>query len=182
MTSPEHESGTDRVAEVAGRLGRKVSHIINVQGDEPAIAPALIDRLADTLRQHRKLPMVTAANVITDAAELASPHCVKVTLTQDGDALYFSRSVIPYPLSAAVPEIVYYRHQGIYGYARRFLAEFVRWKPSVYEKAERLEQLRALEHGAKIRVLITEHPSLGVDVPGDVESAEQTLSAQHLSA
>ena len=177
MTRDDHQSGTDRIAEVAARLGQKVSHVINIQGDEPTVSPALIDRLAQALRRDAKLEMVTAANVLTDPDEIAHPNCVKVVLAKNGDALYFSRSVIPHPFGATadLAGTAYHRHQGIYGYERRFLAKFVRWRPSGYERAERLEQLRALEHGVRIRVLVTEYSSLGVDAPEDVARVEQHL-------
>ena len=179
MTSDHHTSGTDRVAQVAARLERGVPHCINIQGDEPTISPKLIDRLAEALRRDRQLEMVTAANGLTDPEEIQNPNCVKVVLAKDGRALYFSRSVIPHPfgLAADAPGVPYYRHQGIYGYERRFLAKFVRWQPTAYEKAERLEQLRALEHGTRIRVLVTEHLSLGVDTPEDVRKVEDQLLA-----
>lgn len=178
MTRDDHQSGTDRIAEVAARLGKKVTHVLNIQGDEPTISPALIDRLAGALRRDSSLEMVTAANVMTDPDEIGNPNCVKVVLAKNGDALYFSRSVIPHPFGAA-PDLsaTYHRHQGIYGYERRFLAQFVRWKPSGYERAERLEQLRALEHGVRVRVFVTEHASLGVDAPEDVARVEQLLIA-----
>ncbi len=178
LTRDDHQSGTDRIAEVAATLGKKVSHVINIQGDEPTVSPALIDRLAGALRRDGTLEMVTAANVLTDPAEITNPNCVKVVLAKNGDALYFSRSVIPHPFGA-VPDLpgTYHRHQGIYGYERRFLARFVRWKPSGYERAERLEQLRALEHGVRIRVFVTAHTSLGVDAPGDVARVERQLAS-----
>ncbi len=180
MTSPAHQSGTDRIAEVAAKLPKNVSHIINIQGDEPAISPALIDRLAAELRRHRRLAMVTAANALTDLAQVQDPNCVKVALAKNGDALYFSRSVIPHPFGSDRPAapVTYYRHQGIYGYERSFLARFVRWKPSGYEGIEKLEQLRALEHGVRVRVLVTEHASHGVDSPGDVADVEAQLAGE----
>ncbi len=179
MTSSTHQSGTDRIAQVAARLGREVSHVINIQGDEPTIAPALIDRLAATLKRDRTLQMITAANILRDPNEIQDPNCVKVVLAKDGSALYFSRSVIPHPfgMEADAPGVIFHRHQGIYGYERRFLAQFVRWKSTPYEVAERLEQLRALEHGTRIRVLVTEHLSLGVDTPEDVKRVEDQLLA-----
>ena len=177
MTSSRHASGTDRIAEVAARLGRSVSHVINIQGDEPTIAPALIDRLAATLQRDRALQMVTAANLLHDPDEIRNPNCVKVVLAKDGRALYFSRSVIPHPfgLEADAPGVTFHRHQGIYGYERRFLAQFVRWRPTPCERAERLEQLRALEHGIRIRVLVTEYLSLGVDTPEDIKRVEEQM-------
>ena len=182
MTSDGHTTGTERVEQVAARLERNVSHVINVQGDEPNISPKLIDRLADALRRDRTLEMVTAANVLIEPAEINDPNCVKVVLAKDGRALYFSRSVIPHPFGAVGVDagVLYHRHQGIYGYERRFLRKFVRWKPSLYERSERLEQLRALENGTRIRVLVTEHLSLGVDVPEDVARVEDAIEAEYV--
>ena len=181
MTSDGHTTGTERVAQVAARLDRGVSHVINVQGDEPNISPKLIDRLAEALRRDRTLEMVTAANQLTDPQEINNPNCVKVVLAKDGRALYFSRSVIPHPFGAAADALgfLYHRHQGVYGYERRFLKKFVRWRPTGYEQAERLEQLRALEHGTRIRVLVTEHLSLGVDTPEDVRKVEEQIESEY---
>ena len=180
LTSPAHQSGTDRIAEVAAELPKSVSHVLNIQGDEPAISPALIDRLAGELRRHRRLKMVTAANALRDFEQVRDPNCVKVALAKNGDALYFSRSVIPHPFGSDLPAspVPYYRHQGIYGYERRFLAKFVRWEPSAYERIEKLEQLRALDHGVSIRVIVTEHLAHGVDAPGDVAEVEALLAAE----
>jgi 3-deoxy-manno-octulosonate cytidylyltransferase (CMP-KDO synthetase) len=180
MTSPAHPSGTDRIAEVTRTLPKNVSHVLNIQGDEPAISPALIDRLAAELRRHKRLQMVTAATALNDFEQASDPNCVKVALAKNGNALYFSRSVIPHPFGsdASVAPVTYYRHQGIYGYERRFLAKFVGWKPSDYERIEKLEQLRALDHGVRIRVLVTAHASHGVDVPADVAAAEAQLAGQ----
>ena len=179
MTRTDHPSGTDRIAEVAATLGKKVTHVINVQGDEPTVSPALIDRLADALHRDKKLRMVTAANIMTRQKDIKNPNHVKVVLAKNGDALYFSRSVIPHPfgLSAGASGVTYLRHQGIYGYERRLLARFVRWKPSEYETTERLEQLRALDHGVRIRVIVNAEVSVGVDAPEDVAQAEEGLAA-----
>ncbi len=163
LTSPRHRSGTDRVAEVAGRL-KRATHVINIQGDEPLLEPALLDRMAAHLRQDRSIQMVTAAHPFDDASEAASPHQVKVVLDRAGRALYFSRSPIPFPREG---QPVLLRHQGIYGYRRDLLLQFVRWKPTPLERAESLEQLRALEHGVRIHVLVTKHGFAGVDTPGD---------------
>ena len=178
MTRADHPSGTDRIAEVAARLGKKVTHIINVQGDEPTVSPALIDRLAEALHRDKTLKMVTAANVLTERAEIENPNHVKVVLARNGEALYFSRSVIPHPfgLAAGASGVTYLRHQGIYGYERRLLARYVRWKPSEYEQAERLEQLRALDHGVRIKVIVNADVSVGVDAPEDVAKAEERLA------
>lgn len=174
LTSPKHRSGTDRVAEVAKKL-RGVSHVINVQGDEPLVDPTLIGRLAKVLSEHRKVAMITAASAFTSEEEIANPNFVKVVRDRAGDALYFSRSPIPF-----VREVenapVFLRHQGIYGYTTKFLLEFVGWKPTALEKAESLEQLRALEYGVKIRVLLTKTAAASVDTLADVATVERLLA------
>ena len=179
LTSPDHPSGTDRLAEVA-RQRPEVTHFLNVQGDEPAVPPALIDLLADALLADSALGMVTAATPLRDAEEHADPNCVKAVLAANGDALYFSRAPLPHGAfagGAPVPSPRAFRHQGIYGYARDFLLRFVAWPPSPLERTERLEQLRALENGARIRVLVTDFASPGVDSPADIPRAEAALAA-----
>jgi 3-deoxy-manno-octulosonate cytidylyltransferase (CMP-KDO synthetase) len=176
LTSPKHASGTDRIAEVAKKLPPAFTHIINVQGDEPVADPALINRLARTLAANRGIQMITAANPFGADEDPANPNAVKVALDRAGDALYFSRSPIPF-LRDKGTRAAYYRHQGIYGYSRRFLLQFIRWKPGVLEKTEQLEQLRALENGAKIRVLITKKASIGVDTPDDVKPVTAILES-----
>ena len=173
MTSPKHRSGTDRCAEVAKRL-HGYSHLINVQGDEPLIDPALISRLAKTLTTDKSIDMITAANAFGSDEDAGNPNAVKVILDRAGDALYFSRSVIPFP-RAGSPH--YLRHQGIYGYSAKFLLQFVKWKPGALEQCEQLEQLRALENGARIRVLLTKSASLGVDAPEDAALVEKLLAS-----
>jgi len=174
MTSPKHRSGTDRCAEVAQRL-HGYSHIINVQGDEPLIEPALITRLAKTLTGDKALDMITAANAFGPDEDVRNPNAVKVVLNRQSDALYFSRSAIPFVRGDGVRP-TFYRHQGIYGYAVKFLLQFVQWKPGVLEQCEQLEQLRALENGARIRVVLTKSASLGVDAPEDVAAVERRLA------
>ena len=173
LTSSKHRSGTDRIAEVARNLSG-VSHVINVQGDEPLVDPALLDRLAKTMLADPTLDMITAANVFGPDEDVSNPNAVKVVMDRVGNALYFSRSPIPY-LRDAGARAVYYRHQGLYGYSLAFLLQFVKWKPSMLEKAEQLEQLRAMESGAKIRVIVTKSASVGVDTPADVAIAEARL-------
>ncbi len=174
MTSTKHRSGTDRVAEVAKKL-RGFTHVINVQGDEPLIDPKLVARLAGAMSADAKIAMITAANVFGPADDVANPNMVKVVLDRAGDALYFSRSAVPYVRGDGVKP-TFYRHQGIYGYTTKFLLQFVKWKPGVLEQAESLEQLRALENGAKIRVVLTKHAAVGVDAPADVAVVERILS------
>lgn len=176
MTSSKHQSGTDRIAEVAKKL-KGISHVLNVQGDEPMVDPALLNRFARTLLADPKLDMVTSANVFLPEDEPNNPNIVKVVFDREGTALYFSRSPIPYIRSAA-DAVPYYRHQGLYGFSLKFLLQFVKWKPSALEKAEQLEQLRALENGARIRVLITKHASVGVDTPADAVQAEGLIREQ----
>ncbi|MEX1045468.1 MAG: 3-deoxy-manno-octulosonate cytidylyltransferase, partial [Chthoniobacterales bacterium] len=174
LTSPTHPTGTDRLAEVAARL-KSASIILNVQGDEPDIAPSTIDRLVKELQDDPKLGMVTAAHSITDPSDIRDPNVVKVVTDLAGRALYFSRSVIPHDRDEG-GGIKYLRHQGIYGYRRKVLLDFVKWKPTPLEMAEKLEQLRALEHGVAIGVIVVKRASVGVDVPGDVAKAARALS------
>ena len=173
LTSPKHPTGTDRLAEVVRQL-KSASIILNVQGDEPDIAPSTIDRLAEALQDDPKLGMVTAANPLTDPADVQDPNVVKVVTDLVGRALYFSRSVIPHDRDGR-GGVKYLRHQGIYGYRRKVLLAFVKWKPTTLEQAEKLEQLRALEHGIAIGVIVVRRESVGVDVPGDVAKAERAL-------
>jgi 3-deoxy-manno-octulosonate cytidylyltransferase (CMP-KDO synthetase) len=180
MTSPDHASGTDRIAEVARKL-KQFPHIINIQGDEPLVAPKLIDRLVRELQRDEKLEMITAAHPFEDARDAVSPHQVKVVLDQEGYALYFSRAVIPASSSGGLKPptektaVSYLRHQGIYGYTRALLLRFVRWQPSPLERAESLEQLRALENGVRIQVVMTGSGSPGVDTPADARSVAALL-------
>ncbi|MFM8809138.1 MAG: 3-deoxy-manno-octulosonate cytidylyltransferase, partial [Chthoniobacterales bacterium] len=157
LTSPKHPTGTDRLAEVAAKL-KSAPIILNVQGDEPDIAPSTIDRLVRALQQDAKLGMVTAANPITNNADIRNPNVVKVVTDLKGRALYFSRSTIPHDRDGR-GGIKYLRHQGIYGYRRKVLLDFVKWKPTPLEQAEKLEQLRALEHGVSIGVIVVKRGS-----------------------
>lgn len=173
MTSPDHPSGTDRVAEAAHAFPNH-RIIINVQGDEPLISPALIDELALTLLSESTVPMITAAAPIEDPALLPDANVVKVVLDCHRDALYFSRSPIPHP-RVADTGITHYRHLGIYGFQRDFLFQFVQWPPSLLERTESLEQLRAVENGARIRVVLTRETSPGVDTPEQAAAIESLL-------
>ncbi|MEM6279711.1 MAG: 3-deoxy-manno-octulosonate cytidylyltransferase [Verrucomicrobiota bacterium] len=176
MTRDDHPSGTDRAAEVAGTFP-EMSHIINIQGDEPLIDTTLIDRLASDLLAQPGLPMITAANPLTaEDPALEDPNVVKVTIDAHGNALYFSRSLIPHPRNAP-PELRYFRHKGIYGFRRDFLFDFVNWEPSLLERTEGLEQLRALENGGRIRVVLTDDESPGVDTPEQAAILDEQLRA-----
>jgi 3-deoxy-manno-octulosonate cytidylyltransferase (CMP-KDO synthetase) len=174
MTSANHASGTDRIAEVAAKA-KGFSHIVNIQGDEPLVDPKLIDRLVRELQRDRNLEMITAAHPFSDPGEAQSPHQVKVVVNRKNDALYFSRGAIPYSRDdLATPQ--YFRHQGIYGYTRDLLLRFVRWKTSPLERAESLEQLRALENSVRIHVLITKTGSPGVDTPEDAAAIAEAIA------
>jgi 3-deoxy-manno-octulosonate cytidylyltransferase (CMP-KDO synthetase) len=175
VTSPKHPTGSDRLAEVAARL-TGASCIVNVQGDEPMIDPRLVDRLVDDMEKHPRAQMVTAATPFADLAAAENPNNVKVVADRLGQALYFSRSLIPFDRDGT-GLVTPLHHLGIYGYRRKFLLQFVKWKPTPLEQAEKLEQLRALEMGAKIRLVLTEHRSIGVDTPADLAAAEHLLQS-----
>lgn len=175
MTSDTHLSGTDRIAETIADEDQ-FSHVINIQGDEPLINTELIDRIATTLIDNPSIPMITAALPMENHLDLANPNIVKTVISVDGKALYFSRSVIPYQDSES-PATTCYRHKGIYGYTREFLLKFVRWQPSPLELTEKLEQLRALENGISIHVIITDDDSPGVDTPEQAAIVEQLVLA-----
>jgi 3-deoxy-manno-octulosonate cytidylyltransferase (CMP-KDO synthetase) len=179
MTSPDHPSGTDRIAEAARRL-KGNTHFINVQGDEPLIDPLLIGSLASILKRDPKIGMITAATPFINLKEADNPNCVKVVTNAKGDALYFSRNRIPFHRdakdkgSAMTPLL----HLGIYAYRRDVLLKLVRFAPTPLEQCEKLEQLRALEHGIPIRVVITSHRGVGVDTPEDALVVENLLRAR----
>jgi 3-deoxy-manno-octulosonate cytidylyltransferase (CMP-KDO synthetase) len=194
LTSRKHRSGTNRIAEVA-RKTKQFAYVINIQGDEPLIDHRLIDKIVQKLRSDRKVGVVTAAHPFEDPADACSPHQVKVVLDLRGNALYFSRAPIPAPRnddrvalassqsnqSARMPMVrdgrsLFLRHQGIYGFRRETLLQFVRWKPSPLERTESLEQLRALENGVTVHVLVTATGSPGIDTPEDATALEQKLA------
>jgi 3-deoxy-manno-octulosonate cytidylyltransferase (CMP-KDO synthetase) len=176
LTSSDHASGTDRIAEVAKKM-RGVSHVINVQGDEPLVDPKLINQLARKMQLDPQIEMITAVHPFSDPAEAQSPHQVKAVLDRGGHALYFSRQAIPYPRDPS-GGVEYFRHQGIYGYRRDFLLRFIRWRPTPLEKTEALEQLRALENGVNIHVVVTASGSPGIDTPEDARAIERQLLAR----
>ncbi|KKO18205.1 MAG: 3-deoxy-manno-octulosonate cytidylyltransferase [Candidatus Brocadia sp.] len=170
MTSASHVSGTDRIAEVSGRLDADL--IVNVQGDEPEMHASVVDQVIDSLVEDNVAVMATLAHVITDAAELSNPNVVKVVLDNYGYALYFSRSPIPCVRDSKdpfkEPGIRFLRHLGIYAYRRDFLLQYSKLPASPLEQAEKLEQLRALSNGYKIKVAITEYTSRGIDTREDL--------------
>jgi 3-deoxy-manno-octulosonate cytidylyltransferase (CMP-KDO synthetase) len=173
MTSPHHQSGTDRIAEVARGLAERAGQdpvLVNVQGDEPEIEPETVDALVGVM-EAGDADMATVATPFPPGADPADPNLVKVVCGVDGRALYFSRSPVPHyrdgprgvPSTGAAA--AYYLHLGIYAYRRRFLLEFAAWAETPLEKAEKLEQLRALEHGRSIMVVTTTRAAHGIDTP-----------------
>lgn len=173
MTSPEHPSGTDRVAEVARRVAADA--YVNVQGDEPLIEPAAIEELAQALRAG--VPMVTLCRPAREGEDLDDRNTVKVVMDQRGDALYFSRSAIPFYRDGRPNNALSFVHVGVYGYSRDFLLQFAALPPGRLERAERLEQLRALEHGHAIRVLPTPYGSFSVDTAEDLARVRALVEA-----
>jgi 3-deoxy-manno-octulosonate cytidylyltransferase (CMP-KDO synthetase) len=173
MTASTHQSGTDRIAEVAQRISAEI--YLNVQGDQPFIAPEDLDALAAPMRADPALAMATLATPIIDDEEWYNPNKVKVVCDARGDALYFSRSPIPFARDGDLPRIAR-RHIGVYAYRRDFLMAFAALEPGVLEQIEMLEQLRALERGYRIRVVAAVAPSLEVDTPGDLAQANQVAA------
>jgi len=169
MTRADHLSGTDRVAEVASAETAEL--IVNVQGDEPLIDPAAIDAAVLPLVEEPAIPMGTLKKRIEDPGEIADPNVVKVVTDRFENAIYFSRSTIPYQRdkTGTKTQEAHYKHIGLYVYRRDFLLRYPGLPVGPLEKAERLEQLRALENGHKIRVVETEYESIGVDTPEDLE-------------
>lgn len=167
LTSPEHRSGTERVAEVAARIDIPI--IINIQGDEPFIKGDMIDTLIETL-QDETIPIATLARKNTNMATISDTNLVKVVLDQQSFALYFSRSPLPHRASD-----YFWQHIGIYGFQRETLLAFASLPPSRLEGQEKLEQLRALENGFRIKVLMSEYSSLSVDIPEDIIKVEKLI-------
>jgi 3-deoxy-manno-octulosonate cytidylyltransferase (CMP-KDO synthetase) len=177
MTSEAHQSGTDRVAEVVLRLPADISAVVNVQGDEPEIEPGVVDGLVDVL-EGSNCDMATAVTPFPAGQDVANPNLVKAVLTEDGRAAYFSRSPVPYHRdlpAGATPQ--YWLHVGIYAYRRDFLLEFAGWKPTHLEMTEKLEQLRAIEHGRTIRAVRVARAAHGIDTPEQYEAFVDRLNA-----
>ena len=185
LTHAHHPSGTDRIAEVAEQQGwADDTIVVNVQGDEPLIPPELIHAVAQHLYDHPACAMATACHPIHDEAALRNPNVVKAVLDRDGNALYFSRAPIPWPRDAFAQqapmpaELPVLRHIGIYAYRAAFLHAFGKLAPAPIEQAEALEQLRALWHGYRIGVTVTEQaPPAGVDTEADLEDVRKTFAA-----
>ena len=175
MTKKSHGSGTDRMAEVADKISAQL--YVNVQGDEPLLSPAAVDDLIRAMMENPRAPIGTLAHRIESEAEWRSPEVVKVVRNRQHEALYFSRSPLPFQrtFDRNAPLL---RHVGIYAFRARALADFVSLKPSALEMAEGLEQLRALENGLTIQVIETKYRCLGVDTPADLARVEAVLRKQ----
>ena len=169
LTRADHATGTDRLAEVA-EVYPDVDLIVNVQGDEPLIEPGLIDQLAGLFANEPDLKMATVKTEMKDEAEQKNPNNVKVVCDKAGYALYFSRSLMPYPRKGGCPV---YKHIGIYAYRRDFLLHYAKMEPTPLEQAESLEQLRALENGYRIKVVETKAKFVGVDTVEDLERVNE---------
>jgi 3-deoxy-manno-octulosonate cytidylyltransferase (CMP-KDO synthetase) len=168
MTSPRHRSGTDRIAEAVAGLGLAADDIVvNIQGDQPLFEPAQIDEVAAPLLADPSIPMSTLIYKIIREEEIFHPNAVKVVFDKDYFALYFSRATIPYVRDRGL-QANYYKHHGIYAYRKDFLDTFTRLPEGKLEKLEALEQLRAIEHGYRIKIVITEHDSVEVDTPDEL--------------
>jgi 3-deoxy-manno-octulosonate cytidylyltransferase (CMP-KDO synthetase) len=184
MTSPRHASGTDRIAEVVrARALPPEAIVVNLQGDEPLMPAAVPARIAAALAQNPQCGIATAAAPFSSLAEFLDPSCVKALCSGNGEALYFSRASVPWPRDGTVGgrpgDFTHaWRHIGIYAYRVRSLLEFAGWPPTPLETTERLEQLRALEHGMRVYVVeLQEAPPAGVDTPEDLERVRALLRA-----
>lgn len=173
MTRPDHPSGTDRVAEAASADPAEI--IVNIQGDEPLIDPEAIDAAVLGLLDAPNVPMATLKKRIEVEEEVSNPNVVKVVTDRKGNAVYFSRAPVPYSRDGA--QTVHYKHIGLYVYQREFLLAFPSLPVGPLETAERLEQLRAIENGYRIRVVETGYESLGVDTPDDLERVAHLFGA-----
>jgi 3-deoxy-manno-octulosonate cytidylyltransferase (CMP-KDO synthetase) len=172
MTGADHPSGTDRIAEAARKLEADV--VVNIQGDEPLLDPAEIEAVAAPFQGDPNLVMTTAATPIRHPRDVESPDVVKVVLDQHGYALYFSRLPIPYYRSD--PDGPHLKHLGLYAYRKEFLLTYPTLPPTPLEQAERLEQLRALEYGYRILVVLTDHDAVSVDTPEDLERVQGLIA------
>lgn len=171
LTSKEHKSGTDRISEVLSKLS-EYYYIVNLQADEPFIEPKIIDSIFEKLHNDDETHIVTPIAKIKDVKEINNPNVVKVVFDKNYFAIYFSRSAIPYNRSG---NAIYYKHIGIYGYKRDSLFNFVNLPTSKLEEIEKLEQLRAIENGLKIRCILVDYSGISIDTMEDLEKAKQML-------
>jgi len=174
MTSPDCPTGTHRVAEVAKDVECEI--VANIQGDEPLLEPEMLDSIVQPLLEDPSIPVCTLVQRITNEEDFRNPNVVKVIVDRQGFAMYFSRAPIPGNKDLSWnPEAPMFRHIGLYAYRKEALMWFVKTPPAPFESAEGLEQLRFLEHGFKIKVVETEHTTIGVDTPADLEKVIRRL-------
>jgi 3-deoxy-manno-octulosonate cytidylyltransferase (CMP-KDO synthetase) len=176
MTSPTHQTGTDRLAEVAAGLDCDL--VVNVQGDEPLIEPESIDEAIEPFRADPALSMSTICNRIRNLEEANDPNVCKVVIDRRGFALYFSRAPVPFRRGPQGEDAGPYKHIGLYVYRREFLLQLASLEPTPLERSESLEQLRVLEHGFSIKIVQTRHDSIGVDTPEDLERVRRLLTVE----
>jgi 3-deoxy-manno-octulosonate cytidylyltransferase (CMP-KDO synthetase) len=189
MTSPLHTTGSERVAEVARKLRSEV--IVNVQGDEPLIRASILDKAIRPVQKDESIQMCTLMTRITEARNWLNPHIVKVVADREGNALYFSRSPIPFPRNLNVEKLLsapagriealprpLYKHIGVYVFRRKFLLQYSKMKPTPLEKLEKLEQLRVLENGFRIKVVAVDYEPVCVDTPQDLEKVRMLVSGR----
>jgi 3-deoxy-manno-octulosonate cytidylyltransferase (CMP-KDO synthetase) len=182
LTQPGHRTGTDRIAEIANDLSCEI--LVNVQGDLPLIEPGMISEVLEPLTADASVQMSTLRQLTASASDIASPHVVKVVVDLHGDALYFSRSPIPFRRDDGAAEgpatagHQVFKHIGLYGFRRDFLLTFAALPRTPLEQAESLEQLRALEHGFRIRTVATRYESIEVDTPEDLERVRQLMATR----
>ncbi|MCF2627217.1 3-deoxy-manno-octulosonate cytidylyltransferase [Fusobacterium mortiferum] len=177
LTSKEHENGTSRIAEVCTKY-EDYDVIVNVQGDEPLIEPEMINSIINSFKEDDTISMSTLKYKIDTMEEIENPNYVKVITDKKGYALYFSRSVIPYPRKLDIQN--YYKHVGIYGYKRDFVVEYAKMEPTPLELSESLEQLRALENGYRIKVIETPYKIIGVDTQEELEKVREYIKENGL--
>lgn len=177
LTRKDHENGTSRIAEVCEKY-QDYDVIVNVQGDEPLIEPDMINSIIDSFKNDSTISMSTLKYKIDTMEEIENPNYVKVITDRQGYALYFSRSVIPYPRKMDMKN--YYKHVGIYGYKRDFVVKYAKMEPTPLEKSESLEQLRALENGYRIKVMETPHKIIGVDTQEELEKVREYIKKNNL--
>lgn len=177
LTSKEHENGTSRIAEVCTKY-EDYDVIVNVQGDEPLIEPEMINSIINSFKEDDTISMSTLKYKIDTMEEIENPNYVKVITDKKGYALYFSRSVIPYPRKLDIQN--YYKHVGIYGYKRDFVVEYAKMEPTPLEVSESLEQLRALENGYRIKVMETPYKIIGVDTQEELEKVREYIKENGL--
>jgi 3-deoxy-manno-octulosonate cytidylyltransferase (CMP-KDO synthetase) len=178
MTRHDHPNGTSRIAEVMSRF--KQGLVINIQGDQPLVDPKALDEMVGIFEGEKDVEVLTLAVRMTDQASFENPNIVKVVCDAEGNALYFSRSGIPFFQGKQNCSFSFLKHLGVYGYRRDFLLKFVDWKPGILEDNEKLEQLRILERGRSIRVIETAYDFISVDTEEDLQEVERRLRANSI--